>query len=201
MNVVFCVMRSSPVYSAARVEWLRAQIKDAHLVSIGDHAEATIPFRFNWPGWWAKLELMRPDLPGDILYLDLDTVVCGPLKPFFETTRTTMLSDFYRPAMLQSSVMYLTEADRAKIWNEWTRQGPGKVIARFAFLRPGFNGDQNFIEEVLGAANVARWQDRPDTPVASYKVDILRQGLATPRDGLIIFHGSPRPWDIQPWRG
>lgn len=195
---VFCVLRQSQVYTPARVEWLRAQIKDAHLVSIGDHPEATIPLLYKWPGWWSKLELMRPDIPGDLTFMDLDTVALGPVAEFTRVRRTTMLSDFYRPHMLQSSVMFLTEADRAKIWDVWMRD-PAGHIARFSVKRPGFNGDQNFIEEVLGASNVARWQGNPLTPVCSYKVDVLRGW--NPTAGLIVFHGKPRPWDVAgaPW--
>lgn len=197
-SLVFCILRQSQTYTPARVEWLRSQITDAHLVTIGDNANATIKLRFGWPGWWSKLELMRPDIPGDVFFIDLDTVVVGSVLPFLRTGRTTMLSDFYRPANLQSSVMYLTAADRDRVWREWLRQNPADVISRFSVLRPGFNGDQNFIEEVLGAANVARWQDRPDTPVCSYKVDMLGKGHK-PTAGLIVFHGKPRPWDVAPW--
>ena len=34
----------------------------------------------NWPGWWSKMELHRPDLPeGRTLYLDLDSFIVGSL--------------------------------------------------------------------------------------------------------------------------
>lgn len=41
----------------------------------------------NWPGWWSKVELFRPDLPyGRTLYLDLDVVVVDSLQPILDTT-------------------------------------------------------------------------------------------------------------------
>jgi hypothetical protein len=34
-------------------------------------------------GWWAKLALLNPFIRGDgwTVFLDLDTVICGPLAP------------------------------------------------------------------------------------------------------------------------
>ena len=39
----------------------------------------------DWPGWWSKMELYRPDLPaGRTLYLDLDSHVIRPLQPILD---------------------------------------------------------------------------------------------------------------------
>ncbi len=44
-----------------------------------------IPLKNNWPGWWSKVELHRPDLPeGRTLYLDLDTHVVNDLQPILD---------------------------------------------------------------------------------------------------------------------
>lgn len=44
-----------------------------------------IPLIHNWPGWWAKVELHRPDLPvGRTLYLDLDTHIIRSLNPILD---------------------------------------------------------------------------------------------------------------------
>ena len=44
-----------------------------------------LPLKHNWPGWWAKVELHRPDLPeGRTLYLDLDTHIVGNLQPILD---------------------------------------------------------------------------------------------------------------------
>jgi len=40
----------------------------------------------DWPGWWSKMELHRPDLPvGRTLYMDLDSHVIRNLGPIFDT--------------------------------------------------------------------------------------------------------------------
>jgi len=45
----------------------------------------TIPLQHNFPGWWSKMELHRPDLPeGRTLYLDLDTHIVGNLQPILD---------------------------------------------------------------------------------------------------------------------
>jgi len=44
-----------------------------------------IPLKHNWPGWWSKMELHRPDLPaGRTLYLDLDSHVVNNLDPILD---------------------------------------------------------------------------------------------------------------------
>jgi len=44
-----------------------------------------IPLRHNFPGWWSKMELHRPDMPpGRTLYLDLDSYVIRDLSPILD---------------------------------------------------------------------------------------------------------------------
>ena len=44
-----------------------------------------IPLINNWPGYWSKVELFRPNIfKGRVLYLDLDVLVMQNLLPFFE---------------------------------------------------------------------------------------------------------------------
>ena len=44
-----------------------------------------IPLKYDWPGWWAKMELHRPDLPkGLSLYLDLDTTIVRDMTPLIK---------------------------------------------------------------------------------------------------------------------
>jgi len=40
----------------------------------------------NWPSWWSKIELFKPNLfGGPVIYLDLDTLVLGPLHELKRT--------------------------------------------------------------------------------------------------------------------
>lgn len=202
--LVYCIFRQSTEYTIERYQWFARQCARAGARAYplhNYHGGAYIggeTLLYDWPGWWAKMELFRPGLTSaPLLYMDLDTVILNSVRLFLTVDRTTLLSDFYRPEQLQSSVMFLTPEDRARVWAEWIKD-PAGHISRFSVLRPGFNGDQNFVEEVLGRG-VQRWQDVPGCPVCSYKVHV-RKGHE-PRNGLIVFHGKPRPWEVAPWSG
>jgi len=78
----------------------------------------TLPFHHDWGGWWCKMEIMRPDIKGDWLYMDMDTLVIGDIQPLLDVGQFAMLGDYYRPK-LESGVMYLTEEIRAEIWEVW----------------------------------------------------------------------------------
>ena len=45
-----------------------------------------IPLLHNFPGWWSKMEIHRPDLPitGRTLYMDLDSHAMQSLAPIFD---------------------------------------------------------------------------------------------------------------------
>lgn len=44
-----------------------------------------IELKHNWPGWWSKMELHRPDLPkGRSLYMDLDSHAIRSLQPILD---------------------------------------------------------------------------------------------------------------------
>lgn len=149
-----------------------------------------VPFEYDWPGWWSKLELFRPDIRGDFLYMDLDTVVTGDIAEFWTLDRSALLSDLYRPDLAQSGVMYLTEADRARVWGELSRQGVNATIRRY-------RGDGEFLHNTMPRAD--RLQDVFPGRIVSYKgAKVASQGVP---DGasIVAFHGRPRPRDVD-WR-
>jgi hypothetical protein len=84
--IVATVCRCSPRYTPDVVRWFRrqlaAKLRTPHtfvcLSDKPDEVPGGIALKHNWPGWWAKLELFRPDLfqEGDlVLYFDMDTVL------------------------------------------------------------------------------------------------------------------------------
>lgn len=57
----------------------------------GSFGGEKIKLLHNWPGWWSKMELFRPDLPeGKFLFIDLDSSAVGDLKPFFNYEDLTL---------------------------------------------------------------------------------------------------------------
>jgi hypothetical protein len=137
----------------------------------------TIPLQFRWPGWWSKMELFNPQVRGDLLYLDLDTIVTGDMGDIANVGRLTILRDFYRdgkrkPEGLGSGLMYLPEADRADVWDKWI-QSPAKFISHYRMMG---KGDQAFLED-WSMDRWARWQDLVPGQVLSWKVHNLSAGI------------------------
>ena len=149
-----------------------------------------------WPGWWSKMELFRPDLTGNLLYLDLDTVVVGDLTDLANVGRLTVLRDFYhsdkpeRQPWVGSGLMYLPESCRKVVWARWLLDPQGHMARHKA------GGDQKFLQAAIGA-EAARWQDVLPNQVASYKVHVKANGGTVPPGARVVcFHGPPRPWQV-----
>lgn len=185
-----CVLRSGPEYSARHVQALAKQVPG--LVALTDAAVpgvTTVPLRYDFPGWWAKLELFSGSISGDLLYFDLDTVVLGDIAPLLAAGRTTVLRDFYHPSTMGSGLMYIAEADKAEPWANFVKD-PGRIIS--THKRFPLWGDQGFLNGYIGRSQ--KWQDIIPGQVVSYKRD-CRKGLP-PGARVVCFHGKPRPWDI-----
>ena len=201
---VVCVLRSGGVYKPSHVHELQRQVS-MHLPSADffcmsdvqvDGVEV-IPLAHGWPGWWSKMNLFHPSIRGDLLYIDLDTVIVGDLSDLASLGRTTMLSDFYYHERPASGLMYLTESDRAKVWASWIAD---PKTAMHKCMR---HGDQQFIGEVLHHAQ--RFQDVLPGRVVSYKVHVAKglnkrsigDGTVPVGASVVCFHGRPRPWHLK----
>lgn len=200
MATVCCVLRSGGDYGPEHVDWLRRQIlrhnpgvRFVCYTDMGVPGE-TMPLEHRWPGWWSKLEVMSPALPGDLIFVDLDTVCVGSVAHFAGLRKTTALRDVNNRAgerTLQSSVMFLTQSDRRTIWDAFTA-APEHHMNWCAG-----GGDQRFIGSVL--TDWQAFQDVLPGELISYKVGMLRHDLTAPPAGtrLVVFHGKPRPWHVQ----
>ena len=158
-----------------------------------------IPLEHQFQGWWAKMELFRPDIRGDFHYMDLDTIVRGPLDDIAAVNKLTMLRDFYRDGgrdykfhrqqlaeNVGSGLMYLPEKGRYPVWEEWIKQ-PALAARRNS------RGDQQFLEPFY-KPTADRWQDVVPGQVVSWKVH-CKTGVP-PDARVICFHGQPRPWTV-----
>lgn len=141
--------------------------------------------RHGWPGWWSKMEIFRLEPP--VLYLDLDTIICGHANDILESAKGhdfVILRDVYRgrsdPNAMQSSIMYW-ERDMFWLYDAFREQP--------VFDLP--HGDQEFLEQEVAVAHY--WQDLTPS-IVSYKADIISGGFK-PHHKIVIFHGKPRPWE------
>ncbi len=206
MLTVACVLRSGGDFDqtwVARLERACFQkIREPHrfvcLTDIPAAGRKTwidwIPLRHDWPGWWAKIELFRPDLFGEdepILYFDLDTIVVrdvGHLSGAIDCD-LIVLRDFYRAEGWGTGVM------------GWcASQGLSQIYETFAadsrtFISK-YRSDQDFIKMLIPPSWVRLWQDEFPEQIVSYKVHCRDRGVFPPTAHVVCFHGSPRPTEV-----
>ena len=180
-----CVLRSGGDFKPEHAQRLAKMVPD--LVCLSDceiEGVKTIPLKYDWQGWWAKMELYRPDIKGDLLYFDLDTTVYEiPDMPKGDI----VLTDFGDQQVIGSGLMRLTQATRERVWRQWITN-PAANMARHMTWPAG---DQGFLLPFLRHAS--RWQNF--SKVYSYKIH-CKKGI--PDDAQIVcFHGKPRPWDLE----
>jgi hypothetical protein len=109
-------------------------------------AISTIPLIGNTPGWWAKIELFRPDLfSGPVLYIDLDTVICNELDTIIESCVGKKFVGLKEPKhnIFNSGVMYW-DGDFSYLWKKYCKD-PIKIQDNYK--RKPRIGDQAFIED------------------------------------------------------
>lgn len=182
-------------YDATYVWRLKQQVKrhlslDHQFVCLTETHIAGVTCRLlahDWPGWWAKLELFRPDLfTGRVLYLDLDTSVVGPIDGLATYSgRFGMLADWHHHQLGASGVMAWEAGPEVsrRVYEPFTRNPAGAMASH--------RGDQNWIsgsidwDDLRGlypGQIVSRWEECAD-------------GVP---DGarLVCWHGTPRPAEI-----
>lgn len=108
-------------------------------------AAEKIPLRHNWPGWWSKVELHRPDLPpGRTLYLDLDSYVVRSLQPLLDYSGDLVMFDTRAPVdaikrnransgivyRYQAATMLFTPGVTAHVYEKF-RRNPRKYMRLF----------------------------------------------------------------------
>lgn len=180
-----CVLRSGGDFRPEHVQWLARQVPG--LVCLSDapvEGVQTIPLQHDWPGWWAKMAMFSPNvIDGDVLMLDLDTVV---LSMPDEPSETTVLQDFTVPSVMGSGFIYVKEADRRRVWDTWMTDPEGHMAACSSWPKWG---DQGFLQDHIGQS--AKWGGE----VRSYKRHCI---LGVPAGTKVVcFHGKPRPWDVK----
>lgn len=196
MLTAACVLKSGGIYDTTWVARLRDGVARhmpiAHrfvCLSDVDVPCDRIPLVHGWPGWWSKVEAFR--LEGPVLFLDLDTAIVGDLSDIAlqaDAWEFTLLRDFYRLGDgLGSGVMG---------WNVDTTPLYEAFAARPSFWQTkiGSRGDQGFIEENVLLDGVARWQDRCDGQIVSYKIH-CRSGIP-PDARVVCLHGLPKFADM-----
>lgn len=95
--------------------------------------EPTLKYEGPGRGWWAKLELFNPQYAlRDILYLDLDNVICGPLQSLLDALGPLqMADDVIYPGLPNGSVIRAHAPFLRWAWEAW-REDPVAIQQRFS---------------------------------------------------------------------
>lgn len=148
-----------------------------------------IPLKYRWRGWYAKMEMFRPDLDlGDFLYIDLDTLIVGPIADFFTAGHFTGLRD-PNPKCFGSGLLYVPARDRADIWADFITNPDGLIQE---YNQRGKRWDAGLMERHQGG--IAQiWEDF----LPGQLVDIrqVRHSGVPNRAQMVVCHSRPRPWD------
>lgn len=170
-----------------------------------------------WPGisgprksWWYKLQLFNPGHHrGNLLYFDLDTVICGNIDWIvsYPTDCLWTIRDFRylqrsRHEGMNSSVMWWNTNQFDWLWKNISESDVPALTRRYA-------GDQDFLHASIDH-NHKRYL--PDNRVKSWRWQVLDGGYdfstrrhRAPGTGarvdsdtsVLIFHGKPKPHQAQ----
>lgn len=158
--------------------------------------------------WWYKMQMFDPQHhQGDLLYFDLDTVICDDISWMLEDTQHFWtLRDFryLNHAGLQnmnSSVMWWNVQRMSYVWEAWRSDSPQNWAARL-------HGDQDFLFQHIQPRHRRYY---PDERVQSWRWsayeggwDFQRRRSRAPGTGtrinagvsVLVFHGRPKPHQI-----
>lgn len=181
----------------------------------------TIPLHLDHrlKGWWYKPYFFNPnfELQGNLLYLDLDVVICDSLDKFFSYKPDSfcIIRDFNRHQRpnwdrMNSSVFRITTGQQAHVYEKFIENPHG---AR------RFHGDQDWIYNQVKS----KFHYWPDEWVQSYKWEMrgkpemtklngkrnfkeIGEPTVLPETSIAVFHGDPNPsecrdpWVIENWK-
>ena len=129
-------------------------------------------------GCWPKLEIFKPGRAGRVLYLDLDTVIVGPLDELVKHKGAIHLADWHFPKNIHAGGILLWDGDeRAHIWESLTPE-----------VCKTFVNDQEWMTS-LGC-----WDRLPPGLNVSYR----HHAAAKVPEGAVTvsFHGEPKPHEV-----
>lgn len=203
---VICVLKSGGIYDASWVAKLRDGVKrnlsrphNFRCLSDVDVPCERSMLNHDWPGWWSKIEMFRDGvIDRETLYLDLDTVITGPIEIHRNGIDFAMLQSFWVPDMVGSGIMYFSgENVPHHIYEKFAKQPKAYMAHHQRNADATYVGDQAFIWDAM-KHDVARINDYLPG-IRSYKMHCTRR---LPADtSIVCFHGRPRINELQssPW--
>lgn len=188
---------------------------DFYCLSDMTHNECNIiPLTDNLPTWWSKIELFK--ITGPCLYFDLDIIIKKSIDvKKFLNSEFICAKDCFASNVYNTSIMYW-KGDMSFLYEEYFLKSTSE--------KSKWRGDQNFVTAALNEKKYRKRYGVNRIPyfqqvlsIGSYKADIHRLTWG-PMHGkvnrinklldninkkpddydIIMFHGHPRPWDLDP---
>lgn len=118
--------------------------------------EPTLPIVGPGRGWWAKLDLLNPaHRLDDVLYLDLDNVVCGDLSPLLNLAPKPLImaDDKIYPRLPNGSVLRINPSALGWLWDLYCQDAPS--------IHQAYTGWPHGADQGFMAAQVANYCGNP----------------------------------------
>lgn len=155
INVV-CVLRKGGVvgYDASWVEKLQNMVaRNLTLpykficLSDCDVPCKRIPLETAGDGFWAKMQLFKPDMfSGPVLYIDLDTVICQNIDEIItKVSQEQFVMWVESDKQIHSSAMMWWQGDHSNLWDLYKSKNISYWKEKYA--KPPLFGDQALISE------------------------------------------------------
>lgn len=199
-------------YTPEVVKWLRRQcdrfitvpFKFVCLTDLDSiNGVETIKLKDNFPNWWSKIELFRPDIfRGEkVFYMDLDTVLVDNIDHILTYdhgfTVLRQMSTLDTESHLIGSGMMAWKRDLSYLY-ETFKKDPAKFMDDKDQTFDNW-GDQGFIQRHM-KGTVERFQKVfGEKEIVSF-IRNLHKGDPQEGNKIIVFHSKPKPHEIErPW--
>ena len=161
--MIVCVYRMGKDFSPEYVYKLRNAVQrhsqDQDFVCLTNDSNLDCDkamLKHNWPGWWSKIELFRPDIGlRNAVYLDLDTVILANIDELINLANKVLFSPlrgfnqkFACPGKrnFASGVMIGDFCRFPEVYSTFV-ENPGEGMKKRGKWR---HGDQGFIASIIG---------------------------------------------------
>lgn len=168
-------------------------------MEIDEPSVHSIPLKHNWPGWWSKIELFRPDIAlSKTVYMDLDTLVVGNIDELLDLAAK---DEFYvlrgfnqRQGLPPQSLNFATGvmvggfSSLPDVYHTFAADS----LRHIAVERTNWRcGDQGFISDITGVNIPSIQSQLPENYIVGRK--ITSDGNIIPKEARVIcWSGEPR---------
>jgi hypothetical protein len=204
---IACVCKTGREYTPEHVDILQNMVKrhvkvPYEFVCVSDVKQncRTVLFEQDFPGWWSKIELFRKGIfSGKVLFMDLDTIVCGNITDYLtkpQSNRLYMMTEFDYPKEVSSCFMAwdTDKVDLSHLYNNFIKN-PARFMQHYDNDYKPFRGDQLYISK---NQKFDRINSLSSQKIMSYRVHYAKQKVAPQKDvSLVAFGGKRRPWILK----